>query len=187
MRGTIESLAQMIADLSRVSLTQWLLRSLAAAALVAGLLLAVEGKAFDGVVTSLMTLAVIVCGLIQSVLPDSPLGALALAAIAVAAITTGPPGAVGLAIIGACLLLAHCSWALAAMIPAHGRIGRRALGAGAVGASVAALMAAGAGALVVLPLAQVRTPQAVMVLGVLALIILIVLLVPHGTSARRSR
>jgi hypothetical protein len=136
------------------------------------------------------SLAVILCGIAQTIRPDSPAGIPALGAVAIAAISSGGASRSGLAVlavVGICLLLVHACWALTALVPAHGRIGRRAIGRGAAGAGGALALAVGASLLVVLPLAQVRTPAAVMVLGMVALIGLVALLVPRGTPARRGR
>lgn len=186
MRSTLESIAQLLADLGHVSRAQWSLRLLAALSLVAAQLLACGGRPLDGVLAALTSAAVLVGGLVQSIRPDASIGTLALAGAVVAACASADvPVLGGVAVL---VLVTHACWSLAAMVPAHGTIGRRALTTTVRWAAAAALLALAAGLAVVLPLAGTSTPAWTIVLGILAVIALVaLLLVPHGTSPRRGR
>ncbi|MCG7310593.1 hypothetical protein [Brachybacterium sp. ACRRE] len=186
MRSTLESIAQLLADLGHVSRAQWALRLLAALSLVAAQLLACAGHPLDGVLPALTSAAVLVGGLVQTLRPDSSMGTLALAGAVVAACASADVTV--LAGVAVLVLVTHVCWSLTAMVPAHGTIGRRALTTTVRWAAAAVLLALAAGLGVVLPLAGASTPAWTMVLGILALIALVaVLVVPHGTSPRRGR
>jgi hypothetical protein len=186
MRSALESIAQLLADLGHVSRPQWALRLVAALALAAAQLIACAGHPLDGVLPALTSAAVLVGGLIQSIRPDASTGILALAGAVIAACASADP--VLLSGVALLVLVAHASWSLAAIVPAHGTIGRRAAGRSALWAAAAALLALAAGLGVLLPLAGISTPAWTIVLGILAVIALVALLVvPLGTSPRRDR
>lgn len=178
LEQVVDPLAERLLELRTVGATQWVLRTVGAAATVLALLLAlgVTGL-FAHVGGVVVSLAVAVALLAQLRSPDSDLGLAAPAAILLALIAQGEVTMARAAGTGLALLLAHSAFALAATIPVHGEFGRGARRLAGTGL-LAVLAVSAAGTVLVIGLAAVQLGPWTMVLGMLAAIVLFLLVLP---------
>ena len=183
MRRTslLDSIAQRLLELRKISGTQWLLRVLGAVATVLALLL-VNGPAslFANIGTVIITLAVALGLVLHCRRPDSDLGLLAPSAILLALLAADDSSLLQAAGVGLALLLGHSAFALAATIPVHGEFDRRAWRLAGAGLLPVLVLSAVAGVLVVV-LSGVQLGAWMMVLGVLAAIGLFVVVLPQSS------
>ncbi len=175
----IDATAEQLLQLRVVSSHQWLLRLIGAAAALAALTLALSGQ-FSANLGALMVSGLVVIGVLgQMRWPDTELGLLGPLAI-VLAVMARPQLPLWLAAaVGLLLLVAHMSFAAAAMFPVHGVLNRsgwllllRAAGA-AIGLAVLG------SALVTAAMGVVLGPWA-MLPAVLAALALLVAMLPRA-------
>lgn len=175
----LDSVAQRLLELRRVSATQWMLRALGAVATVLALMLIFGPTAlFSHVGAALITLTVALGLVLQCRRPDSDLGLLAPAALLIALLAAGDSSVLQAAGVGLALLLAHSAFALAATIPVHGEFDASAWRLAATGLLPVLVLSAVAGVLVVL-LSTVQLGAWMMVIGVLAAIGLFIAVLPQ--------
>lgn len=175
----LDSIAQRLLELRRISPTQWLLRALGAVMTAAALVLTLgvtELALHFG--TLLITLPVALGIVLHCRRPDSDLGLLAPVAIVIALIAVGDSSMLQAAGVGLALLLAHSAFALAATIPVHGEFGPGAWRLAAAGMLPVLVMSAVAGVLVVV-LSTVQLGAWMVVVGVLAAIGLFIAVLPR--------
>lgn len=175
----LDPLAERIWELRRVGPGQWLLRGVAAAALLAALVVVFPAGPFLGFGPVLVSLAVLALLLVQSVVPDSDLGLAAPLLLVLALLPQEVSGVRALGV-GLLLLAAHAAWAWAAMLPLHGTLSASA--ARLAGKSLLAVLGliAVLAALVLVVGAVPGTGPWAIVLGALAVVGLLVLVLPRG-------
>jgi hypothetical protein len=174
----VDPIAGRLLELQKVSGTQWFLRVVGAAAMTLALLVTVPEGPASGLVATVLALAVAVGLLVQFVRPDSDLGLLAPAAILLALAGQGDLTVLRAAGTGLALLLSHAAFALVATLPAHGVFGRTAWLLSGKGL-LAVLGTSVIGGLVVLALGGISFGPWMLVVGLLAVIVLFVGLMPR--------
>lgn len=175
----LDSIAQGLLELQKISPTQWLLRTLGAVMTVLSLVLIVGITAlFSHFGFVLITLTVALGIILQVRRPDSDLGLLAPTAIVIALLAAGESSMLQAAGVGLLLMLAHSAFALAATIPVHGQFDSGAWRLAAAGLLPVLVLSAVAGVLVV-ALSTVQLGSWMMVVGALAAIGLFVAVLPR--------
>lgn len=176
--SVVDPIASFLLDLRTVSLTQWVLRSVGAVALVAALLGALPGGLFGNFMATLVALIVTFVLLVQCVRPDSDIGAAGPLVIILALAGQDDLSVLRAVGIGFALLASHAAFALAATIPIHGEFDGSAWRLGLRGL-LPVLALSVVGILLVVALAGFQFGPWMLVLGVLAVIALFVLLMPR--------
>lgn len=181
MRGIIsliDPLAEMLLRLRTVSAAQWLLRLVAAGAMLLALWATLPEGLFAHFQGGLLTVAVAALVLLQAFRPDTEIGLLTplliLGALAVQQDLSFPRAAA----IGFALLLSHVASALAATFPAHGVVessARRLMLRSLLPVLALALL----GGIVVVALSGIRLGVWTLVPGVLGAVALLAALLPQ--------
>lgn len=181
LHRVIDPIADRLLELRAISPGQWLLRGAGTAGTLGALVAAFTGP--QGFTFHLGTLVILLTCLValtaQWIDPDADLGLLAPVAI-VLALLGDPSLTWGMAaLIGLLLLLAHVSFALAAVHPAHGVLAADAWGRW--GRVLALVLAASVlGGLLVVALAQVQLGAWTVVLATVAAIALWAAVMPRA-------
>lgn len=178
----LDPLAELLLGLRRVSPSQWLLRLLGAGGTLVALALTVPSGPFATMPATVLTLCVAVALIGQLLAPDTALGILGPLAILLGLAALPDltlPRAAG---VGFALLLSHAAFALAAALPVHGEFDRSAWLLWLRGL-LPVLALSAVCTLVVVVLAGFRPGPWMLVVGVAAVVMLLVVLLPR----RRSR
>ena len=178
MRAWVDSMAERLAALASVSVSQWALRLAAAAATVgAGSVVTTgAGTPEAGAAALLVVLSLTAW---QTARPDGHAGTAALGILALWAILGSDGRWLPSLGAGMLLLIAHACWAIAAMGPAHMRVDRRAWWPLARPHLLVAVAAAGVGVLVVVPLAGMDLGVVGALGAIAALVALALVLLPR--------
>lgn len=175
----VDSFAQRLLELQKVSPTQWALRLTGAVATLLALALTYGTlNLWASTVASLVTLIVLLAVAVQVWNPDSDLGLLAPGMMLLTLLVQGETPTLRAAGIGLALLLAHSIFALAATIPVHGEFDRSAwllAGKGLLPVLVVSIVAL----LLVVALSGMVLGPWTLILGVLAAIVLFVTVLPR--------
>src|SRR5690606_23424334 len=181
LTSLLDPIADALLALRGISPVQWALRGTGTAATVAAAALALSGPGLAA-----MHLGVVLVGLVcltalaaQWLDPDTDLGMLAPTAVVIALAVRADLDVVLAGSTGLLLLAGHASFALAAVMPAHGALDRDALRL-ALRALTGVLVLTLVGGVLVVLLAQVQLGPWAVVVAAVAVVVLWIALMPRG-------
>lgn len=181
LTSLLDPIADALLALRGISPVQWALRGTGTAATVAAAALALSGPGLAA-----MHLGVVLVGLVcltalaaQWLTPDTDLGMLAPTAVVIALAVRADLDVVLAGSTGLLLLAGHASFALAAVMPAHGALDRDALRL-ALRALTGVLVLTLVGGVLVVLLAQVQLGPWAVVVAAVAVVALWIAVMPRG-------